>query len=121
METRTKGKRTHLVSLDKTEEEVRRLAESLTNRNEFLLDGKNVHPSQVRGASFFRTTKPAAELILLNRRSIADYKKSECKPLGCCKHRYIATCLSKGKITEANDCTQEFIASKRRRNNQKKT
>jgi len=60
METRTEGKRTPLVSLDKTEEEAKRLAESLTERNEFLLEGLRIYPRHVHNVSLFRTAKPTA-------------------------------------------------------------
>ena len=117
IETQVEGnsKRNHLVSLDKTEIEVRHLAESLTEKSEFLLERERIYPQHVQKVTLYRTAKPAAELTLPNGRSIADYKKSECKPVGCCKHRYIARCLSKGKVTEANDCTKEFMIGKRKK------
>lgn len=115
-----KGRKTHLISLDKTEEEVRDLVDLLTKKKELLFEGESIRP-QIHGVSLFRSTKATSELVLPNGRSIADYKNSECKPLGCCKHRYIATCLSKGKVKEVNDCTRDFMPNKRNRNKPRNT
>jgi hypothetical protein len=115
LETRakSKGRRNHLVGLDKTEEEARHLADSLARKESFLFEGEKICPPQVHRVSLFRTAKPAAELVLPNGRSIADYKNSECKPVGCCKHRFIARCFEKGKTIGVSNCTKEIMASRR--------
>jgi len=115
-----KGRIAHLISLDNTEEQVRKLVESLTKKKELLFKAEDIHP-QIHKVSLFRSTKPTAELVLPNGKSIADYKNSECKPVGCCKHRYIARCMSRGKVKDVNDCTNEFMPSKRSRNRHRNT
>jgi len=68
-----------------------------------------VDPAYVYRIHVFRSTKSTTNLTLPNKKLISDYKDSECKPVGCCKHRYIGKILIQGKVKDVENCTEEFI------------
>lgn len=115
-----KANRDYLLSLDISGEEVKRIADSLRRNETFFISGMKIDSSDVNGIHIFRSNQPAEELVLPNKRSLAEYKDSECMPVGCCKHRYIGKCLIQGKVRDTVNCTEQFISASPKRTNRRK-
>ena len=104
-----KGKRIYFLSLDDSEEKVRTITDVYMKGKPFSLEEKMMYPSNIFKFSIFRSNEPTAKLMLPNKKTIADYKASECMPVGCCKIRCIGKSLIQGKVKDVVNCTQEFI------------
>jgi len=115
------GKRMSFLSLDDSEEKVRTITDVIIKGKPFSLEGKMIHPSNIFLFSIFRSKKPTAKLILPNKQTIADYKASVCKPVGCCKIRSIGKSFIQGKVKGVVNCTQEFISEPMTRRRSKKS
>lgn len=116
-----KGKRICFLSLDDSEEKVRTIIDVYMKGKPFSLEGKMMQPSNISQFSIFRSKKPAANLILPNQKTIANYKASVCMPVGCCKTRSIGKSLIQGKVEDVVSCTQEFISELITRRRSKKS
>jgi len=116
-----KGRRIYFLSLDDSEENVRTITDVYMKGKQFSLEGKMLHPPDIFDFSVFRSKKPAADLILPNKKTIANYKASECMPVGCCKIRFIGKSLIQGKVEDVVNCTREFIPEPITRRRSKKS